>query len=505
MFIPLQHESNQGRRWPVVTIAILLLNVVAFLGTHWRMDDEAPKRGEVRAHLILLSASHPDLALTPEAQTFVDTFKHDNPALWKQASAPDRMVEDSWDARFRAEDDPITLQNEMDSLCTQFTQLQLTSFLGKYGYVPAHPTAISYITANFLHGGWLHIIFNLWFLWLAGAILEDTWGRPLFACFYLLGGAFALQCHGWMYPHSTAPTIGASGAVAALMGAFLARFPTTKIEVAVVLTLRSIANLAMGKGIRFKAAAYWLLPLWLGTEILSSLLLGNADGVAHSAHIAGFLFGGAFALGLRYTGLEKSIDKSIEAKVGWSADEPLVQGNELMEQGKNDEAITVLEDYVKTKPDSAHGFRMLQQLYWRKNDMPNYRNAGIRCCQAHLKAHDVDSALQVFDELSNSGAEAIPASLWLELSRAIEGKELFDRAVEEYDRLAQAYPTEKQSLLALLAAGRVSLKKLNRPDAALRYYRAAAASPVPHLDWESNIQNGIREAESASLVGSSRS
>ena len=89
----------------------------------------------------------------------------------------------------------------------------------------------------------------------------------------------------------------------------------------------------------------------------------------------------------------------------------------------------------------------------------------------------------------------MPASTWLELCRSAEGQQNFERAVEEYDRLARAYPTERQSLLALMAAGRLSLKKFNRPAEALRFYQAAADSPVPHLDWAANIQAGIQEAQ----------
>jgi hypothetical protein len=67
----------------------------------------------------------------------------------------------------------------------------------------------------------------------------------------------------------------------------------------------------------------------------------------------------------------------------------------------------------------------------------------------------------------------------------------------EYEHLAQAYPNERQSVLALLSAGRLALKQLNRPSDALLYYKAAKASKVPHLDWESNIQAGIQAAEKA--------
>jgi tetratricopeptide (TPR) repeat protein len=142
----------------------------------------------------------------------------------------------------------------------------------------------------------------------------------------------------------------------------------------------------------------------------------------------------------------------------------------------------------------------LSQLYWRKNDVPKYHEAIIKVCQLHLKAQNVDAAWQDFGEYLNSGGDRMPASTWLDLCRAAEGQQSFERAVEQYDKLAQAYPKERQSLLALMAAGRLSQTKLNRPAEALRFYKAATNSPIPHVDWEMNIQGGIREAEKALSV-----
>lgn len=337
----------------------------------------------------------------------------------------------------------------------------------------------------------------MWFLWLAGAILEDTWGRLIYPIVYLLAGAAALQFHAWLNPGSVAPTLGASGAVAALMGAFLVRFPKTKIEVALVLGLRSLPNLALGRGIRFKAAAYWLLPLWLLMEIFSGALFGSYSGVAHWAHVGGFVFGALAALGLRHSGLEHKVNEAIEAKVTWTADRDIVEATEQMEKGKLDEAVGTLKKYIVTKPNSIDAYSLLQQIHWHKNDIPAYRDGMVRLCQLHLRAQDFDAALQDYDEYKNSGGETLPASTWLELARAAEAKEQFDRAVAAYEKLSSAYPAERQSLLALMAAGRLALKRLNRPSDAWRYYKAAEASAVPHLDWQTNIEAGIREAEKA--------
>src|SRR6267154_4986434 len=232
MLIPLRHENMQGRRWPVITIGLIALNAVIFLGTHWKMDEQAPELGEVRTHIILLAAMHPEVNIHGKAQDLVTTVQTKNPALWKQVQNQNRDVHDAWDARIRmqADEHPEAMQAEMDSLSARFEVLDTTSVLSKYAFIPAHPTALSYLTANFLHGGWLHLIGNMWFLWLAGTVLEDTWGRVIYPIFYLLSGVMALLFHVWTDPASLVATLGASGAVAALLGAFLVRFPQTKIE-----------------------------------------------------------------------------------------------------------------------------------------------------------------------------------------------------------------------------------------------------------------------------------
>src|ERR1700739_4808242 len=89
----------------------------------------------------------------------------------------------------------------------------------------------------------------------------------------------------------------------------------------------------------------------------------------------------------------------------------------------------------------------------------------------------------------------MPAATWLDLCRAAGGQQIFERAVSEYERLAKAYPLERQSILALLSAGRLSLKQLNRPSDALVYYKAAQVSKVPHMDWDTTIQAEIAAAE----------
>lgn len=488
ILIPLKHESMEGRRWPIITFALIGLNILVFLGTHWTMEEQAPKLAEVRLHLLLLAAEHPELKIPDDAQQFVADFQKANPKVWEQAASPYRQLVDAADARYRTSDDTEKLQEEMDSLAQQFHDLMEKSVLLNYGFVPAHKKASAYLSSMFMHAGWLHLIGNMWFLWLAGFILEENWGRAIYPAFYLLGGIVASQIHALAYPNSIVPCLGASGAIAALMGAFLVRFPKLKIDMwATAFFFR----------FRFKAPAYSLLPLWLLTEIFYGTLVGQMSGTAHWAHIGGFIFGMLGALVIQHTGLEHKANAVIEQKVGWTADPAIVQGTECLEQGRLDEGIAVLRNYLQSKPDAVEALSLLHQLYWRKNDVPAYLEASIKLCQLHLKAQHTDAALQDYQDYMNAGGNRMPAATWLELCRVIEGQQNYDRALNEYDQLAQAYPKERQSILALLSAGRISLKVLNRPTDALRFYNAAKASPVPHLDWETNIQAGIQAAHKA--------
>ncbi len=499
MLIPIKHENMEARRWPVVTLALIAINVAVFLLTLSAIDNETPELGEVKSHILILAALHPELKMQPESQRLVDGFKENHPDQWKQVQNPYRDVINAYDAKIRMMEDTSKLQAEMDSLNTQFVSLAKTSVVEQYAFVPAQPTAISYLTANFLHGGWLHLIGNMWFLWLAGFVLEDVWGRWLYSAFYLIAGAVALQFYAWSNPGSITPTLGASGAVAALMGAFLVRFPKMKIEMAWIWWF-SMANLLRTgnpfRMFRFQASVFWLLPLWLGTEILFGTLSGSSGGVAHWAHVGGFLFGALAALAIQHSGIEHKTNKAIEEKLGWTNDPELEQASGMMDHGQLAEAQVLLTNYVAVKPGSLDAWNLLRTIYQRQSDTKSYLDATVKTCALHLKAHEIEAAFKDYAEFVDSGGK-MPASTWLDLCKGAEEMKEFDRAFAEYHELAQAYPAERQALTAQLSAARLCLKRLNRPQDALTLYETAASSPIPHLDWDQHIVAGIKEAKAA--------
>jgi tetratricopeptide (TPR) repeat protein len=165
-----------------------------------------------------------------------------------------------------------------------------------------------------------------------------------------------------------------------------------------------------------------------------------------------------------------------------------------MEHDRLDEAAGILNDYLATAPESVGGWNLLLGVHWRNNKITECREAAIKLCGLHLQSGECEAAWQDYNEFLNLGGDRVSPAVWLELCRVPEQQQDFRRAVGEYEKLVAAYPSERQSLMAQLAAARICLKRLNRPQDALRFYEAAAASAVPHLDLELDIRSGIREA-----------
>jgi hypothetical protein len=158
VLIPIQHENMSARRWPVITLGLILVNFVVFLGTHWVMERQDEHIWEVRQHILTLAALHPQLSLQPEAQEWVDAFKAHDPDNWAEMQTPNSQPSDELEARIRQIDDPATLQAEIDSLGTEYSRLMATSISPRYGFIPLHPRPIAYLTSTFLHGGWWHLL-----------------------------------------------------------------------------------------------------------------------------------------------------------------------------------------------------------------------------------------------------------------------------------------------------------------------------------------------------------
>jgi membrane associated rhomboid family serine protease len=166
---------------------------------------------------------------------------------------------------------------------------ELALFVRVYGVVPASFTWSSVFTSMFLHGGWMHILGNMLFLWIFGDNVEDRLGHGRFVAFYLLCGTVAALAHVMSEPGSLIPTIGASGAVAGVMGAYFVLYPHSRI-----LTLLPL--FIFWQVIEVPAVLF--LGLWFALQLFSgfgTMLMATqgapAGGIAFWAHVAGFVAG----------------------------------------------------------------------------------------------------------------------------------------------------------------------------------------------------------------------
>lgn len=145
--------------------------------------------------------------------------------------------------------------------------------------------ASTLVTSLFLHGGWIHLLGNMWFLWIFGNNVEDRLGHFTYTAFYLGGGVLASLCHWWSDPQSQVPVVGASGAVATVLGAYAVTWPWAHVRCIVVLIIFITV-------VRLPALA--VLGFWFLTQVLEAsrqVDLGLQGGVAFWAHIGGFLAG----------------------------------------------------------------------------------------------------------------------------------------------------------------------------------------------------------------------
>jgi membrane associated rhomboid family serine protease len=178
---------------------------------------------------------------------------------------------------------------ELNAFVTQFgaTPANITAWISGSHQVTFVGAVFPILTSMFLHGGWLHIIFNMWFLWIFGDNVEDHLGHLPYLGFYLACGILADLVHTVFNLHSTAPTVGASGAIAGVMGAYFLLYPSAR-----VLTLVPFFFVFLTWLPAWIILGYWFVVQFLtGAASTITYAHQNAGGVAVWAHVGGFLAG----------------------------------------------------------------------------------------------------------------------------------------------------------------------------------------------------------------------
>jgi membrane associated rhomboid family serine protease len=161
------------------------------------------------------------------------------------------------------------------------------AFIAAYGLTPAHFQLQNVLTSMFVHGGWMHVLGNMWFLWIFGDNIEDILGHGKYLLFYLACGVAAAMAQVLIDPFSQVPMVGASGAIAGVMGAYMIKFPRSRI-----LTFAFIFFFVT----TFEVPAWLMLVYWFAIQLFSgvgsiSSTQASQGGTAFFAHIGGFVLG----------------------------------------------------------------------------------------------------------------------------------------------------------------------------------------------------------------------
>ena len=176
----------------------------------------------------------------------------------------------------------IMLGNEAEQAIYQLGFVPAV-FFGRAGFEqPWIPSELSIVTSMFMHGGWMHLLGNMLYLWIFGDNVEDRVGHPRYVLFYLLCGLVAALAQGLADTSSTVPMVGASGAISGVLGAYIVLYPRANVLVALPLLVVFYT---------LRVPAWIVLGMWFVGQLFASFAAQQGAGVAFGAHVGGFIAG----------------------------------------------------------------------------------------------------------------------------------------------------------------------------------------------------------------------
>lgn len=462
MFLPIGVEGRPARR-PVATMALVTTCVVVhFLA--WPVEQQrAAEWGQAFEQLVLLEAgiesrflgSAPSSPFEPPASRLRGRTETER-KFWAGFSSG-RLVD---------EEDPDLIA--WRSAVRDLREAREARLYYRYGTHDKNDNPLSLLTHVFLHAGHAHLIFNMIFLWVLGSVVETTWGPRAFLLVFFVSGVAA----GIPDALFTAPRdvigVGASGAIAGIMGAFLIRHFRKRIRL-FILPMMPIVSLP----------AWLLLPLWFALE-LRSAASGAATGVAHWVHVGGFVFGAGLGAALRLGKTEEAARATYERK-----DRARLKAEHLelarlkSENGDVKGMLVELEAAARADPDD---------IDLRRRHVEQLATAG-RADEAWVEGQSLLKHLWTAgnrDAFADCAVElrawmpdrSLPAAVRYRLALALEPDRPRDAASELW-RLAQEAEPGEPVLPQALRLYADLLERLGDPEGAARVRARAEQTAIP--------------------------
>lgn len=389
MLLPIGHEEATVRRMPWVTLTIIALCTVTFFVTAAApIDNRGLADRELR--IVEYYLDHPYLTLDPAFKTF---------AYYSLRQGRNEDIPAPQDTRLRIDE-----QRELDRLIADFYAARDHLPFFRWGLVPSHMQLHALVTHMLMHAGLLHLFGNLFILYLVGPALEDVWGRPLFAAFFVAAGIVAALAFVAFHPDLDEPLVGASGAIAGVMGAFALRFWDTRITF-----FYWVFFLKIYTG-TFRAPAWLMLGLWAVLQLTYAMGLwalftvAEMGEVAFLAHIAGFAFGLATAYLIKVLQIEdRFIEPVVESQLTVHQAPAVDAALELAQRGQSEQAMARLDRALKNDPRNQDAAAALWNL------------AAANGWEATV----AERMIPPLEAAARSGDDSLPTLCWGKLLRAV--------------------------------------------------------------------------------------
>ena len=473
LLIPIGRDDAEIRRHAWVSYAIIAINVVVFAFTFFA--EQSTTTNEINLEW---------------QKTLEYYFQHpylQTPVRMKDLVRADviRYIESNRANVVAPAADVVKReQRELETMTADAVAMYKRLPTIRFGYVPAEGGVTRLVTSMFIHAGLLHLLGNLLFFFLSGPFVEDVFGRPLFGFLYFSGGIVAALTYSLLHSQSTIALVGASGAIAAVMGAYLVRFFHSKVE---------FLLLSLWYRTRFFAPAFVVLPLWLMQQVWELQTEAGGGGVAFSAHIGGFLYGFVFALLVKVTSFEeKHVNPVVEKETTWAMDEHVVRAMSARNMEDYATAKRELAAALRADPRNVDALQTAVDVARASGDTAMYDGAATRLLTRHLEEKQDDLATTLIHEIADDRAIALP-KFFARAAAFAERKGDRDWALALYER---TFASDPNGIGSLVKIGTL-LRLKGDTHGARATFEKARAHPACTAEWAPTIDAKIAQCDEA--------
>ena len=471
MFFPISTEKMTVQRWPIVTATITIICLLLLIVTNTVIALQRREIHELWMKKLLIESKY----IFDEGLGAI--YGNEGYGKFEERMRAGEIIDK--DSR------EYKIWEKVDS---EYKKKSTSTIFHVLGFIPSKFWRVhTLFTSVLVHGGVVHFLGNMWFLWVLGCNIEDIWGRRNFLLFFFAAGIVATFLHSLINFGSEVPTIGASGAIAGVMGAFMIRNYRTKIKFfyflyphpALMGTVLVPAWVAMG--------LYLLFDLFYGV-----VSFGRATGTAYWAHVGGFLAGIGTAVAFKTKGIEeKYITPKLEEGIEAVKVSPLMdRAFKEREKGNFEKAVKLLEQLTSQQPENVDAYREMANIQTTINKRDKAADAFTKVIHLSLQKGEQEAALNTYYEMKvgNISLPLGPDDLY-GLAGALYRKGRVDEALQMYQQLIKKFPGSTVASKGILKCATVFSER-DQNELALSAFQYLL-SKYPDIEWKSTVLSEI--------------